>query len=124
MDYRCPQCQESLRFRSLTEHEVPHPSRSAPRRWYQVCPACQTKLIQRRHPAFANHWLWMRFVLPGILLTGAGIFWWPPLLWVSVPAMGLGLLVAMVYTVRERLNFKVFALLDEQADTHPPQRTS
>ncbi|MDZ4186881.1 MAG: hypothetical protein U1D25_02065 [Hydrogenophaga sp.] len=46
------------------------------------------------------------------------------MLWVSVPAMGLGLLVAMIYTVRERLNFKVFELLDEQADTHQPQQTS
>ena len=112
MDHRCPNCHQSLRFRSMPEHEVPRSSRAEPSRWYKHCVHCQTRLIERRHPAFANNWLWGRFILPSMLLCGAGIFWWPPLLFVAVPGMVLGFLLAVAYTIRERLTFQVFVPLD------------
>lgn len=122
MDFRCPRCLLSLRARSLPEHEAPRATRNEPRRWYRVCPGCQAKLVKRDHPALANDWLWMRFVLPGILLTGVGVFGWPPLLWIAVPGMCLGGVAAVVYTVRERLNFQVFVPLEETSAPTPPPR--
>lgn len=107
MDFRCPQCGQSLRWRRVPMRDDVEIG-SAP----YVCPLCQVALFERRHPAVANNWLWSRFYLPGVLLCALGIFV-PTLGWLlpfAVGALGLGLLALLVYMIRERWGWRRYGI--------------
>lgn len=110
MDFRCPHCEASLRFRRVRQAATP-PGGNAP----YLCPLCAGTLVERRHPALANNWLWSRFYLPGVLLTALGIFV-PSLGWllpVAVAALALGLLALVVYMVRQRWGWRRYGPASE-----------
>lgn len=105
MDFRCPHCQASLRFRWVRP-APPDPAwgRDPP----YLCPACAGRLVERRHPAIADNWLWSRFYLPGVLLCALGIFV-PALAWLlpyALVVLGGGLVALVVYMLRERWGWK------------------
>lgn len=105
MDFNCPHCQQSLRWRRVTQMAKDH--QYGPEMPY-LCPLCAGKIVRHRHPAISNNWLWSRFYLPGVFLCTLGIFV-PALGWILPFAVGtllLGLLAMVIYIVRERWGWK------------------
>ncbi len=95
MDFACPHCATSLRWRRLGEQPL-------------ACPVCSGLLEEHRHPAIANNWLWSRFYLPGVGLCGLGIFV-PSLGWLlpfAVAVLALGFAAMLVYILRQRWGWK------------------
>ncbi len=117
MDFRCPHCRTSLRFRRVRPSPDADPKALiTPYR----CPVCEAALREQRHPALANNWLWSRFYLPGVLLCALGIFV-PSLGWLlpmAVAALGLGLAALVVYMVRERWGWKRYLPYPEKTGGH------
>lgn len=80
------------------------------------CPFCNGIIVERRHPAIANNWLWARFYMPGVILTAMGLFI-PSLGWLlpfAVIALYVGLAAIIVYMLRERWGWKRYASAPEQ----------
>jgi len=110
-DLGCPHCGASLRLRRVRQLEESGPDRP------YVCPVCEGTLVERRHPAIANNWLWSRFYLPGVLLCALGIFV-PSLGWMlpfAVAVLGVGVLAMLVYIVRERWGWKRYGASPEES---------
>lgn len=100
--HACPLCGKSLRFRLLSPAPVDE-RRMHDAPW--ICPHCDGKLVEQRHPALAGDHLWLRFTLPGMVFFVLGIFL-PSLAWLfplAIVATGLGLAATFAYMVRERL---------------------
>lgn len=111
MDFRCPHCAASLRLRRVPRQPGPD--------GHLVCPLCAGGLVERRHPAIANNWLWSRFYLPGVLLCALGIFL-PSLAWLlpfAVVVLLLGFVALLVYVVRERWGWKRYAVPGASVDS-------
>ncbi|NDY93952.1 hypothetical protein [Ideonella livida] len=108
--FACPHCQQSLRWRKVPANaDGAHDSAGAALR---TCPACGGTVVERRHPALSNPWLWTRFYLPGVLLCALGIFV-PALGWL-LPLAGAtlagGLVLLLVYMVRARWRWAAYGL--------------
>lgn len=99
----------------MAEQEAPRASRRLPRRFFKVCPHCQGRVQELRHPALAGDWLWMKFTAPGMVLAVLAIFAWPPLMWVALPALAIGLVATVVYAARERMRFVRFRAFEPDA---------
>lgn len=117
MDFSCPHCGSSLRFRRVRPCPDTDPRALITR--YR-CPVCETALREQRHPALTNNWLWSRFYLPGVLLCALGIFvpslgWLLPL---AVAALGLGLAALVIYMVKARWGWKRYLPYTDQSDDH------
>ena len=83
----------------------------------RACAYCNGPLVERRHPAIANNWLWSRFYLPGVALCAAGIFV-PSLGWLipfAMAVLAIGLAALAIYIVRERWGWKRYAAPKEEA---------
>ncbi len=115
MDFRCPHCGVSLRFRRVPR--LSSPDALAPNAVH-VCSLCNGNLIERQHPAIANNWLWSRFYLPGVILSAIGIFF-PSLGWLlpfALGALAFGFLALVTYMVRERWGWKRYVA--SQCEAH------
>lgn len=105
MDFRCPHCDVSLRFRCVRMLSNADPKILNPP---YICPLCKGTMTERRHPAIANAWLWSRFYMPGVLLCTLGTFV-PSLGWIlpyALVALAVGFFAIVVYMVRERWGWK------------------
>ncbi len=117
MDFGCPHCSASLRFRRVSK--LPGGDArggNSPR----VCAHCSGLIVERRHPAIADNWRWSRFYLPGVLLCAAGIFV-PSLGWLlpfALVVLAIGLAALVAYMVRERWGWNRYAAYRED-DSRP-----
>lgn len=112
IDYSCPYCQESLRWRRVKKYENIGQVNLCES--YNICPCCNEKIIEQRHDAFANNWLWTRFYLLGVILCAIDIFI-PTIAWIlpySVVVLIIGLISLIVYMISQRWNWKVYAKVD------------
>ncbi len=108
VDFRCPRCAVSLRFRRVE----PDPTATDRSCWLCVCPYCHGRLVARRHPAFADNWRWMVFILPGVLCSAVGVFV-PSAGWLLPWALGLlalGLVALVGYMVWQRWGWACYEL--------------
>lgn len=106
LDFSCPYCKVSLRFRRLLANDADPLSNDAPR----LCPACRGEVREHRHPALADNWRWSRFTLPGVLGCAMCILFpsLAGLLPMAVGAMLLGLLALIVYMVWARWGWRQY----------------
>ncbi len=106
VDFRCPHCRTSLRFRRVQEL----PASTGSPAFLCACPVCGAAVVARQHPAFPDNWRWMRFVAPGIATAAVAIFvpsagWLAP---VGLALLGFGLLALVVYMVRQRWGWQCY----------------
>ena len=118
VDFGCPHCGASLRFRWVRQSQQSSAGNVDPP---YVCPLCEGRIIWRRHPAIADNWLWSRFYMPGVILCALGIFV-PALGWLlpfAVGALALGFIALIVYMVRERWGWKCYGVYPEAPEGSP-----
>ena len=114
VNFGCPRCQASLRFRRVEELPA---SRGSPN-FLCACPECQGSIILRQHPAFPDNWRWMSFMGPGILGCSLGILF-PAAAWLLPWALVLlvaGLLAIVVYMIWQRWGWQCYVLPTEDAE--------
>ncbi|HEY0975412.1 MAG TPA: hypothetical protein VGE57_13040 [Solimonas sp.] len=113
VDFHCPRCGVSLRFRRVEEL----PGSAGSPNFLCACPACGGAILSRQHAAFPDNWRWMRFLLPGIVLAAVGIF--VPaaagVLPAAVVLMGAGLLGLIAYMVYQRWGWQQYGVPAEDA---------
>lgn len=106
-DHRCPHCVKSLRWRWVRSVNVPG------KRWHEqgasheVCPFCTGAIVDTRHPAVSDDWLWARYLMPAVVLEILALML-PSQPWLFVAggvAAVAGGVVIVTYTVRERLRW-------------------
>jgi hypothetical protein len=108
VDFRCPRCRASLRFRRVEELPA---SRGAPD-FLCACPECEGSILLRQHAAFPDNWRWMVFIGPGILLCAVGIFFPAAagLLPWALFLLAAGLLALVAYMIRQRWGWQCYVL--------------
>lgn len=115
VDFSCPHCHQSLRFRRVQEL----PASTGSPNFLCACPVCKGEIILRQHRAFPDNWRWMAFLAPGMAVSASGIF--VPalagLLPFGVALMALGLLALVAYMIRQRWKWRCYVL---PADIAPP----
>lgn len=125
MDHRCPYCAKSLRFRWMKWIDVPRPSWDSPRITYKRCPYCHGAIRELIHPAFADDWLWMRYLSPGLgLYILAMVFSYPPLMVLATVVLIAGFFWSIWYTLRERLRWARFEAFDPDGLRDTPTDSS
>lgn len=113
VDFSCPRCGISLRFRRV--HELPTSAGSP--NFLCSCPVCTGEIVLRQHQAFPDNWRWMSFVTPGIVICTFAIFiqemaWLIPF---GVVMLGLGLLALVGYMIWQRRKWHCYVLPSEIA---------
>lgn len=114
LNFGCPHCGASLRFRRVRP-VGPHSEQPGPTP--RSCPVCQGGVVERRHPALANSWRWSLFYLPGVALCALGIYV-PSLGWLlpyAMAALALGLVALVGYMVAARWGWRCYGVYPEAA---------
>lgn len=118
VDFQCPRCHSSLRFRRV--HELPGSTGSP--NFLCACPECDGAIILRQHKAFPDDWRWMLFIAPGLLICTLAIF--VQRLAFAIPIgvafLLVGLLALIVYMISERWNWRCYVLPEEIAQQDTP----
>lgn len=112
LNFGCPHCGVSLRFRRVPEA---NPQTSQPGPTPRRCPVCQGGVVERRHPALTNSCRWSLFFLPGVALCALGIFV-PSLGWLlpyAVVILEMGLAALVVYMVAARWGWRCYGAYPE-----------
>lgn len=108
VNFSCPRCKTSLRFRRVTE--LPE-SLGSPN-FLCECPECKGQIILRQHVAFPDNWRWMSFVAPGILGCALPIFF-PSIAWLLPTALVLllaGFFGIVAYMILQRWGWRCYVL--------------
>jgi hypothetical protein len=111
VDFDCPRCGASLRFRRVRES----PSSAGSPNFLCCCPVCTGEIVLRQHQAFPDDWRWLCFVAPGMVACAFSIFiremaWLVPF---GVLLLGLGLLALVAYMIRQRWRWRCHVLPSE-----------
>jgi hypothetical protein len=112
VDFHCPHCATSLRWRLLKFTSDGNA---------RICPACEALVVGNLHPAVFNNWLWSRFYLPGVLLCAVGIFV-PSLAWLlpfAVVVLFAGFAVIVIYMIKQRIGWQVYRPYEPKRDYKP-----
>lgn len=113
VDFSCPRCGSSLRFRRVREL----PTSAGTPNFLCSCPVCESAIVLRQHQAFPDNWRWLVFVAPGIATCTFAIFiqemaWLIPF---GVVLLGLGLFALVVYMIWQRWKWRCYVLPSEIA---------
>ncbi|MDP2227450.1 MAG: hypothetical protein Q8J78_08250 [Moraxellaceae bacterium] len=109
MNYRCPHCDTSLRFR-----RVPRTGNGDIRR----CPVCEGEVIWQMPPARRDNWLWSRFQALGLVVLVIAVIldFHPPTLLAGTALYVAGFVVLLGYVIRENLRWRMYRAADEPPD--------
>ena len=124
VDFSCPRCHSSLRFRKVREL----PTSAGSPNFLCSCPVCMGEIVLRQHQAFPDNWRWLRFLAPGIAICALAIFvqeiaWLIPF---GIALLAVGLLVIVAYMIWQRWNWRCYVLPADiaqqalQGPTSPP----
>lgn len=116
VNFCCPCCLTSLRFRRVDEL----PESPGSPNFLCACPECQGRIILRQHVAFPDNWRWMSFMAPGIVCCAVGILL-PAAAWLlpwALLMLGAGLLAIIGYMIGQRWGWQCYVLpSDDQSRT-------